>query len=353
MLNKFRTPSLENIIFFLLIVSLPFDGVPFILPSSYRPATIFLIAFSSVYVFIKIVINDTNYFQRLISKPYIYLWFFFIITVTSSFLNSLMRNYPLAGTYDFLITIILGLITFIVFDFLFYKKSKVYIDSKTMIKRLFETLALVYLPVLAFGLVETLVLVKFLQIDFKISIVRFTAFHLFDRIQLFSAEPSWASMQLLFIMPVYMYLSFSKSKKYIIGFVISLFLFFIGFSMQGYLTLGISIIIYVIIYRNKIKWKYIFAITSILIILLVLTTSFVSSNLGDVYYISRIEKFFNIRSISEVLFLDGSVFVRLFYPYAGIMMFRSNFLLGVGGGNFRYAFKNILINAYQIGRAHV
>lgn len=335
-----------KVLYLLLLISLPFDGIPYILPSIYRPATVILLIIITPLVGIYILFKDQNYLRKLFQSPYNFIFLFYVLSIVNSLYQSNIRQIPFSGSADFIITLTLGLVIFFVFDFFFYHHAIASESAQHFVNQIFHWLVLIYVPVLVFGLIEVFVSFDILPPQFKTLIVEHTARKAFSRIQLFSGEPSWASMQLLFIIPILMY-QLKRTRKLVLPLIlITLMLFLINFSLQGFLTLAAALSLLFLVYIRKVNLKLAFLVTISLIILSIASFFIVRSIVGNTYYITRFYKLFEVRSLQALLFIDGSVFVRLFYPIAALIMFMNHPLFGVGGGNYPYAFNVILNKTY-------
>ena len=207
--------------------------------------------------------------------------------------------------------------------------------------------------VLFIGFIEVLIIMGIIPFEVKKVFSDLVAGRVTQRIQLASGEPSWASMQLIFVIPIYNYLM-KNNQKYKKYYLLSIILLLLTFSMQGYFMFLVGIILF-ILSENKIKvtLKYL-AILTIFIVGVSFSFIIIKNSLSnDVYYITRVTKIFRIDRISDILYLDGSVFIRLAYPIIAILIFRDNFIIGVGGGNFRFELGSYILNYFPRGLNYI
>ncbi|KML28312.1 hypothetical protein [Priestia aryabhattai] len=152
------------------------------------------------------------------------------------------------------------------------------------------------------------------------------------RVQLLSGEPSWATMHMLTF--GFLFIGFYTKTKRKIFLVITIaisVIFFFSLSFYGYTVLFLSFFIFLIV-SKKVKPVYIitFIVGAILIIALL---PIIINSLGiDNYSSGRFLKLNNIHSIEDLLYIDGSFFVRIVFPIIGVLNFTDSPLFGVGGG---------------------
>lgn len=328
---------------FLGIVMIPFDSVPGIFPSVYRPISLILL----IVVFPFVLIMKT--FSKQISKINLLLFAFYIVTVLSSFLFSQYKYNDLSGFIDYSLTLTMGMIAFYSFDYYLSVNRRRFNDNEGYIDWIFELIANVYIFVLIIGIFEILILLGILPMEIKNTFASFITGRTTIRIQLTSGETSWASMQMAFIIPIYFYLM-KKKPKYKKYFYLSTLIFLMMFSMQGYLIIILGLILYLIIEK---KYHKLFKYFSYF--LLMITTFIILWKLYEmlmeekVYYLSRIDSLLNIHDLKDILYLDGSVFIRTAFPYIGLLVFKENFIFGVGGGNFRFELGHYIATYFPSG----
>lgn len=341
---------LDNVIllfFFFTLLTLPFDSLPYLFLSTYRPLSIIFIVLCSPLVLLKYVINYRGNFIWEFFNKYFFILLFFIFTVPISYYSSYRFGLSYVGSHDFFITLTLGLLAFIVLCESISILLERFKSNEVLIKSIFTLIAYIYIPVLLIGIIELLVITGVAPFEIKQFFIGWAVPFIHDRIQLFSAEASWASMHLIFIIPIYFYL-LKGSKLYYIPLMLSLGLLMFSFSMQGILTLIIAVSILFIFYFRNIKPSYFIYVFGF-IIALVLIWILIKNIYGEVYFLTRIYNLFKIEKLSDILYLDGSVFVRLVYPSLAFLMGFDYPLFGIGGGNYRFFFVEYLSQYFSRG----
>lgn len=346
MMNKVLD-SIIVLFFFFTLLALPLDSLPNLFLSTYRPLSIVFIVFCSPFVFLKYLINFRWTFLLRFIKKYFLILLFFIFTVPVSYYSSYRFGLTYVGSHDFFVTLTLGLSSFIVLSESISILLERFRSNEVLVKNIFLLIGYIYIPVLLFGIIELLVITGVAPFEVKRFFIGWAVPFLHERIQLFSAEASWASMHLIFVIPIYFYL-LKVSKLFYIPLLLSLGLLMFSFSMQGILTLIIAVFILFLIYHKSIKPSYfiyvIGFITALLLIWLLIKNIY-----GEVYFLTRIYNLLEIEKLSDILYLDGSVFVRLIYPLLAIFMGINYPLLGIGGGNYRFFFGEYLSRYFNRG----
>ena len=346
--NRFKAlDSLIVFFSFFALATLPFDSFPNLFPSVYRPLSVVFIIICSPLVALRYLTHFRWRFFIVFLEKYIFIILFCLFAIPMSYFFTSKFYLPYSGSQDFVVTLVLGVATLFVLS----ESNTILIErlksNRRFIKLIFTLIALIYIPVLIFGVVETLVVIGVIPVDVKRFLVSWAVPFIHDRIQLFSGEASWASMHLIFIIPIYLYL-LKVSWLYMIALILSVGLLLFSFSMQGLLTLGIAVFVIFIIYFRRIKPIY-FVIAFGFVASLALIWIFVQNKYSDIYFVTRIYKMFEIEKVSDLLYLDGSVFVRFVYPSLAIFMGINYPLLGVGGGNYRYFFGQYLFKYFDKG----
>lgn len=349
MLLKIDNVLDKSIVLFslLALVCLPFDSLPNLFSTIYRPLSLIFIMLASPLVMMRYIINYHGSFLVVFFKKHFILLLFFVVTVPFSYFSTYSFGFPFEGSHDYTLSLLLGMATYFVLTESFDIIQEQLKSNHSFIELIITWLAIIYIPVLFIGIVEMLIMIGILSIDVKMMLIGWAVPYVHDRIQLFSGEPSWASMHLIFIIPIYLH-QVRISKLYIIPLIISVELILFSFSMQGILTLIIAIFTLFVIYIKKIKTVYFIIIIGI-IISLALVWLFISHQYADSYFVTRIYDSFEINHIFDIIYLDGSFFVRLIYPTLAIMMGFNYPILGIGGGNFRYMFSDVLPRYFSRG----
>ncbi len=332
-----------NFLLIMSIIALPFDSFPFLLNSTYRPLSIFFILLA----FPLILMVNISRKAITIRKTNFVLYIFCLYSVLFSFVFAILKYNDFSGFFDFTITLLLGAISFYCFDFFLSKKKNIFIDNKRYLKYVFSLVASVYIIASLWGIFELFVLMDIFPYQIKENIYLIISGRSTERIQLFSGEPSWAAKQLLFALPIFYFLM-KENKRYRKFFIWLSILFLLMFSLQGYLIFCIALIAYLALSFNiKKSIRYLIYIGLLFVVFFIVW--FIMSNLisSDVYYITRIKKYFEIKSLKDILYADGSTFIRIGYPIVAFIMFFDNFILGVGGGNFRFEFADYIYKYFE------
>ncbi|MBO8139980.1 MAG: O-antigen ligase family protein [Thermosipho sp. (in: Bacteria)] len=155
------------------------------------------------------------------------------------------------------------------------------------------------------------------------------------RIILLDFEPSWAGRYLVFSLIFVIFDTKKFKHKNLLIIFLSLLLFF-TLSLSAFLILLISIIIYTLFYRRKLKYykKYINYLIIFLIILLAIYIP-LQTNPYINWMVNRIYNLFYYGINPKY---DGSVFTRFSVPYTGLYLFSKNPIFGIGIGQFPIKF---------------
>jgi len=322
--------ALIKILVFIAILLLPLDSVPYILPSTYSPISIYplIIAFPLIL---------SIYFTKIktIKKSNLILICFYIYSIISSFLFSNFVYDDNSGFIDFFVTLTIGVVVYLVFDYYFSLISEEFNTNEKYFEWVFKLIGNVYIFVLLYGVYEILSMLGILPGILENFINTLLDVSGGSRITLLSGEPSWATFHLIFIIPIYWYLK-KYNKRYNKYFYLAILLLIMTFSMQGYIILLAAMLLNML-YQKKIRLllKYLFLI-SIFIILFILVLPIFSNLFEGMYFVNRFSKINNLTTIGDIFYLDSSVFTRTIYPIIGLLIFKKNPLFGVGGGNFRF-----------------
>lgn len=332
---------------FLALIFMPFDSIPDLFPSIYRPLSLIFILLASPLIALKYCFNFKWYFLFVFIEKYTVILLFLLYTVPLSYYFTNHNNLPFTGSNDFTLTLLLGIFTFIVFTEFNTILLEKFRNNRVLIEYIFTFISIVYLPVLIFGMMELLVVFGIMPIEIKHFLISWAVPTVHDRIQLLSGEASWATMHLIFIIPIYFYLS-KLYKWYFIPLLVTILLLLFTFSLQGILTLMIALFVLFIIYFKKIKPIYFIVFIGLLITLLLIWL-FIKDRYSNIYFVTRFYRLLEINNIKDILHIDGSVFVRLAYPSIAILLGLNFPLFGVGGGNYRYYFEEYLFRHFIEG----
>lgn len=331
-----------SLLFIISIYLIPYEAIPNILPSVYRPISIFpIILFFLLIIFIEFRVGIR------IDKVKIR----FILFCFSAIMITILLSYYKFNTYnnaiDFFISLIFGIITFWSFNKYFEVVKKNY-SNDTYIEWFFKLMSKVYIIPILIALIELLCLIGILPISIKVSINRLLGGFQYTRITMGSSEASWVSMQLLIMLPIFLYLYKKyKKKRYLFSFMLFCLIFIYNVSMQGFITLIFAFVIYTFI-MSLINGKVREFIKNIIVTIIVITVVFITFKfivniLPQSYYTIRLN---NMTNLSNLIRMDGSAFVRIVYPLTSGLIFIDNPILGIGGGNFGIIFGEYIQNIF-------
>ncbi len=336
-----KIPLNVNSLTLLGILLIPFMSFP-IMPTNYRPISVF-------FLFITGVVYFYTYLLKLkISKDVLILSIFVIFSTIHSFFlvelsQSLRALFPLW----------LGFFSYVaMLQFL----------KNTNIEKVFRFFLKLYIFIILISIIEILSMKGVLPFELKQLIGTIFSGHVNKRIQLITSEASWAAKIIIFVIPIYFYF-YNKYGKIYKSFFILLIIFIFLFSLEGFLIIMCSILLYAIfdfkhIFRKLIYFykKYSLSLRNIkiitslfmLIILFGIVLNVILSTEQN-YAISRVYKIienFNINSLLFIISLDESTFIRAIYPYIGLLIFFHH-PLGIGLGGYPEYF-NFYINQLPI-----
>jgi hypothetical protein len=324
----------------LSLITFPIDAFVGLFPTNYRPLSIIFLLIAFVFQSLLLLFEQKWNIFKFVFKRYGILIAFFMVSLVVSWLRTRQFTLPLDGFFNGLFTLGLGGIAFVSYDLFFRLLNQTSVSFESWVGSLLSLMAWVYAPLVIFGILEVLIFFQWLPLELKENIVVFFARKAYPRVQWLSGEPSWAAMQMIFSMPFLLYKA-QKNLLFKIVFGLSVVVLVLSFSMQGLFTFIIVGFIGVIVLRPKWIFKMIIALG----ILLVITLGFyylASTLYPRAHFLTRLRRAMNISSLIDLVYLDGSVAVRLLYPWIGLVMFRRFPLFGVGVGNYRYFFPNIV-----------
>ena len=330
------------------LILLPFDSLPGIFPTTYRPISlIFLLP-----IVFSILLRAC--FKLKLDRYLFYLFATFLLFTITSFTLTQYFSFALNGFWDYIITFALGITAFAAFRHSFQMVRQKSESNDHFTEDIFKYLTYGYIAMIVIGCIEFLSLyTPLLPTDIKNVMNSLLAGKVSSRLQLTTGEPAWAARQALFGLPV---LAFIKGKYNF--WTIALFILAVlTFSLEGMLVFLLSTIIY-LLYRfwdSKLLLFKKFAKTTISLTVLLAIIFFAAKNVflkDDSYYYSRFKKLSTVKlskiRLSNLVYLDESVFIRLAYPIAAWHIFFDYPIVGIGGGNFRYRFADYLKTEFPL-----
>lgn len=330
-----------TLLFLLALLLLPFEAIKGILPSTYRPISIYPLAIIFIFAACK------KLFHPKMDKVLFKYIVFCVYCLFSTYIITWYKFENFKNTKVFIVTFIMGIITFISCDYSFsiIKKG---ISNDDYILYVFKIIGNMYFVAIFIGIIELLSILNVLPLSIKSSINNLLGAGQLTRVCMGSSEASWLSMHLLIMMPIYIYLhKVTREKKYMVAFVFITVIFIFNVSGQGIITLLISFAIYIIINmgkKNNINTLVKnFALIIIALVGAFLIFKFVIDLMPNTYYTARLKNFTNISSLIRN---DASSFIRIVYPILNFKIFLNYPILGIGGGNFSFLFSEYLYKFY-------
>jgi len=345
-MNKSHMDIFCKISFYLVMIGLallPFDAVP-ILPSVYRPISI-------LFFFVALIILLPNIILNLkFDKSLILVLILYIYSISTSVIFSKFKYNNFIGTKDFIITFTLGILTFIPCNYIFKLIRKNSSSNEAYLNFTFEKIFNGYSVAFFIGILQVFYMIHIMPGDIIQMIGNIVSGSTrIDRVKMVSFEPSWGSMQLIFIIPILMYLK-DIDKKYYKFLIVALILFLFTFSMQGFVTLAASWGIYLFFYsRNKLLYFFKLITFGIILIVLYSILYIFGSYIFSGAYFMQYFQFYKYNSLYNFLLHNGSAYIRIILPVVGVLIFLQNPFLGIGGGNYRIEFNSYLLRYFPEG----
>ncbi len=336
-----------NILTIIAMVLLPFDSVPGLFPSVYRPVSLLFLLPALL-----LIVFNTIYRRKL--DPAVTVGVLVLVVLgTISFLITRQAHLGLDGFLDFMVTFIAGISVFAVFRYTFAKVRSGMEDNDRYVQTIFRYLAIGYLIMVVVGCINVLSLyTPVFPVGLKEQLDMIFAGKSFGRIQMTAGEPAWAARQALFGLPVLLVVKGRSSPWTIMLFLLIL----LTFSLEGLVILFISFFVY-LVYRNwDRKLMLVFNLMKITagIVVVVAVVYVIGKGLFEEqnqYFYSRMERFSELRieklSFSDLMYVDESVFIRVSYPMIGLFMFLDHPIFGAGGGNFRHYFSHYMNEKFR------
>lgn len=340
--RRFATAPLWRLFFLLMVFLLPYDAIPYI-PSTYRPLA--LIPFVVCAIF-----SMPLFFKHSIAKS----GFRYLLFAAYALVNSLVSLYSggdLDLFVDFALTLSLGAVFFLVVSQCF-KEIASGLDLDSYVLWFSRLVAAVYWVPLCIGILEVLSLYGLLPLSVNHVLVELLGGNQSTRLTLTTYEASWASMHLIFCMPLYAYCyARTKLKRYAVSFAVAAGLFVATGSAQGFITAaaGLAASVLLIAYARKDILEVVKKMLPILVTVLAIVFVFYLAvtllpNAG--YVVSRVA---NFSGVEDLLHKDSSVYIRLCLPLAGLLMFLGSPVFGVGGGSFSVYLPKMLYTYFPWG----
>ncbi len=313
------------------ILLIPFMSLP-VMPSDYRPVSVFLLVPISILIYLRRLINLG------LTKDVLVLSLFFLFAMVQSLILQ-----PFTVSLRAIMPLFFGFFSYVGMSY-YFQKNRVINTFNHLIK--------IFILIAIIGIIEALAMREIIPFYLKEFIGEVFSGKVSSRIQLVSMEGSWAAKIIIFSIPIYIFL-YCLKERFHISFYILIILFLLIFSLEGFAILGLAflfrffpVLIKVITFRYKFKY-YLFTLLSILTISIIMQN--VLSNQSG-YQIQRLYKFADANSFLTILSLDDSTFIRAVYPYIGFLIFWEN-PFGVGLGGYAECF-NYYIKTIPVQHSH-
>ena len=279
------------------------------------------------------------------------LMLFLIWSFTVGMCISFYYKNPLENVIDFDQSMILGTCAFFASYIFFSKLKQNFSTTNDFLKEIAKIFGNAYALAVIMSFVDFFVLFTPIPITIKLVKDSIVGGWQTFRITGSSAESSWMATHLLLVMPMYWFLVKNGVKR-----KWNAFLFFIAvisflgcLSLNGYLILAFASIAYLFVLAVKrkrmIQLLIGFVVISIMCFFTWLALQKIFAGM-DAYYALRIFRLMDVQSFKDILFVDGSVFIRLGFPIIGWQIFADYPLLGTGAGSFAYMVRDYLLNFY-------
>ena len=327
-------------IFLLAIFLIPYDAIPHIMPSIYRPIT----AYAYVVLMIFMILVQK---KIMINTIVLKFTFFFIFACIYGCFRYIFRygeiSEPIKEIFPILIGYSICIGTYWILQTYVNKH-----EPEDVYKLLIEKIGFFFILPLIIALLDMCVV--YLGFPHVIKRIIQTLFGGFQetRVTGFTYEASWLAKHMLFILPVYFYMVKVTDKSiYKLFFILSLIIFLATLSLKGFMLLIIAIILFLIIksywdnsFISLIK-RSIIGLTLIILLLRVfnLLVNFLAPN---TYMAYRLE---NVQSLQEFILSGGSNFIRIGSMEVNLIQFLQSNLFGFGLGSGTKEF-SVIISQY-------
>jgi hypothetical protein len=339
--------SWYDYIFIIGLFLIPFDSLPFIFKFTvYRPVSV--IFFIIYYIIVKI--NRFRFYKIEID--------FLIFIILSSFYSfcraAFLYENDFRGVIDFIITSLLGYITFSTsYTFLLksvecgFKIERAVIGFKKLTQKI------IILPIFI-GWIQLFSYTGIISSSINISVTKIFSYRFIgDRIQIVSGEPAMAARFLLVSFFLILLYRHKKSnlrfiENFLLISIITLLIF--TFSLLGYLSLLLVIFLYLFSNIKKKKFVFILVVSAMVLIFSIIVIFYLLNSLEVFNYTTKrlliFKNYFTTFSIDKIFYelirIDGSLFLRTMNPIIGFIISYKTFFLGAGGGYYYYHYPMII-----------
>ena len=309
----------------------PFMSLP-LLPSDYRPVSVIAFAVTGAAVMLVRLIR-----RRMPWDEFLLGCFLLICGFQTLGLVAVM-NADFGKAIRHLVVLFLGALSYVSLKLVFRRFGP---------DRALRWMVWVFALILVLGVVEVLCILHVFPWSIKVALNNLLGGRSVGRVQLVTSEASWGAKVLLFGIPLFIfYLVRERKCRYLIALIVAAVLFCFTLSMDGFLAAGLAVLFFGLVrYRdllNHPKWCVV-----LVGVLLGLAGLFYGAYRafpkGQSYFLARLHTLetLNVDRIRRLPQSDGSVFIRLYYPWLGVRMFLEN-PLGLGLGGYSQSFPAFL-----------
>ena len=187
-----------TLLFLVALFLLPFEAIKGILPSTYRPISIYPLSIIFIFAVCKKLLHHKM--DKVMFKYVL----FCVYCIFTTYLMTWYNFGDFSNAKAFIITFVMGIITFISCHYAFsiIKKG---INNDDYILYVFKLLGNMYFIAIFIGVIELFSILNILLLSIKISINNILGAGQLTRVCMGSSEASWLSMHILIMMPIYIY----------------------------------------------------------------------------------------------------------------------------------------------------
>lgn len=342
LLSYFKTKSLAEKLCVMGLFLLPYDALP-VMPTHYRPVSVYF--FTAAFILFFFLEQKTRIAFDGISKWLIY---FLAYSIPAGIATSLYYGNPLANVADHFAVFLMGLFTYLSLAFFFNRYNSV----ESTIDQVTDILSYAYTLPIIVCVIEMLAIYTPFPVSIKHVLNSIFGGWQANRICGSSSETSWMALHLLTIMPVLYYRGFYRGERgrsfLFVGAAAS---FLACVSLKGFLILAIACVIFYL-HQSAINKNLAGAVLKLLLLIVCLWGGFcllhyAASQMESSYFTIRILNFSTSLSLRDILFLDGSVFIRCGFPLIAFQIFFDHPLFGTGAGSFAFMFRDYLLANFR------
>lgn len=317
---------------------LPYDAIKGTMPSVYKPISVYFFLFAFVVLLIK------HNYKLFIDKTTKYVCFFTLYSLSVGLITALIYTGTASYYIDCIITILLGLITFLSCKMAFEDLAKSHTADDYFLM-IFKVLGIAYIIPVFVTMIDIATIYGPLPMQIKTIITSVFGGFQTGRLTGTTYEASWLSRHMLFAMFVYWYLyKRTKKSRFVIAAAFALLGYIATFSLQGIIVLLIGVFAAILL-NSFIRQNMGQTIVKMIIFTVVAAALLFAFYYIVVYvlppsYITyRLRNFIDIPTLVRT---EASSFIRIFFPALNIFMWKDHFFFGNGAGSFSYFFPEYL-----------